>query len=46
MEQFPDLYGIAVNESITVAEAKDAQEWNIVFRRNLQDWVLQSVKDF
>nr|XP_009599592.1 uncharacterized protein LOC104095219 [Nicotiana tomentosiformis] len=45
-DQFPDLYNIAANPRISVAEAKSTRGWNIVFRRNLNDWELQSVAEF
>lgn len=45
-DKFPELYNIAVNPRISVAEAKSTYGWNIVFRRNLNDWELQSVADF
>lgn len=38
-------YNIAANPRISVAEAKSTHGWNIVFRRNLNDWELQSVAE-
>lgn len=37
-ESFPRLYQIACNQDASIAQYKDGNSWNPIFRRNLSDW--------
>ncbi|KAF3651267.1 putative transcription repressor MYB6-like [Capsicum annuum] len=41
----PNLYRLAVNPYSTVAQNRAGTSWNLLLRRNLQDWELEEIFD-
>jgi len=43
---FPELYVLAVHQQMSVADSWTQQGWNIHFRRNFNDWEIETVTEF
>ena len=43
MEDFPDLFSVCDNPEASIAETWTNEGWNIIFRRLLNDWEIESV---
>ena len=46
MEDFPDLFSFCDNPEASIAETWTNQGWNIIFRRLLNDWEIESVASY
>ncbi|WMV26836.1 hypothetical protein MTR67_020221 [Solanum verrucosum] len=43
---FPDLFSLSLQKVATVKEMRDAQGWNLKFRRPLNDWEVNRMVEF
>ncbi|WMV54149.1 hypothetical protein MTR67_047534, partial [Solanum verrucosum] len=43
---FPDLFSLSLEKVATVKEMRDAQGWNLKFRRPLNDWEVNRMVEF
>nr|XP_009789470.1 PREDICTED: uncharacterized protein LOC104237089 [Nicotiana sylvestris] len=44
-ETFPTLFHLATNPNSTVAHNRSNNTWEVLFRRNIQDWEIEEVLD-
>ncbi|WMV20542.1 hypothetical protein MTR67_013927 [Solanum verrucosum] len=42
-QQFPDIYNLNQQKIATISEVKNAQGWNLSFRRLLNDWEVERI---
>lgn len=45
-QQYPDIYNLNQQKLATIAEVKNAQGWNMTFRRFLNDWEAERLTQF
>ncbi|WMV38554.1 hypothetical protein MTR67_031939 [Solanum verrucosum] len=45
-QQFPDIYNLNQQKLATISEVKNAQGWNLSFRRLLNDWEVERMIQF
>ena len=43
---FPEMHDLAVNKQVSVAEVMTQHGWNFQFRRNFNDWEIETVTNF
>ena len=43
---FSEMHDFAVNKQVSIAEVLTQHEWNYKFRRNFNDWEIETVSDF
>lgn len=43
---FPEMFGLAVQQNMSLANIWTQQGWNIQFRRNFNDWQIDTVTKF
>ena len=43
---FPEMHDLAVNKQLSVAEVMTQHGWNFQFRRNFNDWEIETVTNF